>query len=145
MKRFHFSLERVRQWRKLQEETESARLELLVADQKRLDREIAWVENDRDEAERMVLLSGDALQLGALDHFREFLGRKKLKLVIERQAIFDSIDRQRGRLIEARRNSRLLDDLKGKALSRWQHDFDREMEQQAAESALFRWRQRVVA
>ncbi|MGH9672994.1 MAG: hypothetical protein ACRD44_07415 [Bryobacteraceae bacterium] len=144
MKRFQFSLEKVRDWRKLQQETERARLEMLIADRFRLEQNMSYVDRERREAEQAALLSADALQLGALDDFRHYLARKKLKLAAERLQISDRIDQQRRRLVEAQRNTKVLDTLKGKALEQWQRQFDKELEEQAAETALYRWRRRAA-
>ncbi len=145
MKRFSFSLEKVRDWRELQEETERARLEVLLAGQRRLIRELVEIDQDRDDADLAALVSADPLQIGILDRYRDFLDRRKIKLERECTDINARIDQQRSRLTGARRNVELLDRLKGKALEKWQYQFNREIEEQAADSALTGWRQRNAA
>jgi flagellar export protein FliJ len=145
MKRFRFSLDKVRDWRRLQEEAARARLELLLDEQRGLIRQILECDTGRSEAEAAALAGVDPLQIGALDQYRDFLDRRKVRLEGESRELTARIEQQRERLVEARRKLELLDRLKGKALEKWRYRFNREIEEQAAESAVIAWRRGSAA
>lgn len=143
MKRYRFNLERVRQFRHGQMELEEAALRRLFAElegirarQARLARQV--------EAEAAVVRSAEvrAEQLSFLDAFREFAKAEAGRLAGEERACRERIDRQRERLVEARRAYRLLEKLRERGWAEWQAEFDRELENQAGELYLAQWPRR---
>ncbi len=142
MKRFGFSLERVRRWRALQQDTEQARLDLLRGDLLRLGQAVALLDRDREAAERTAIAQSDSLQLARLGPYGRYIDREKRRLGGEQDQTRQRIERQQRRLMEARRNSLLLDNLKSRAWRKWRCEFEHEIETQAAESAIERWRRR---
>lgn len=141
MKRFHFSLERVRQWRHVKLETEEAKLEQLIADKQALLRHGEVLMERLLEAENAVWAgeSADALQLRALDDFRQYIASENGKLQRKIAESEQLIQTQRERVVEERRSARLLDRLRDRRHTEWEKDFDRELEALAAESYLARW------
>ena len=141
MKRFHFSLERVREWRRIQLETEQEKLEQLLRDRQSLARESQNLQESRAEAEIAVWSGGatDAVQLRALDDFRLYIASEQRKLLQRMTACEQKIAAQRERVIEERRRATLLDRLRERRHADWQKDFDRELEALAAESYLANW------
>lgn len=142
MKKFQFSLERVKEWRRVQEETEQARLELLTADLLRLQAAVQELELSGEEAARHARISADPFQLVRLDHYRDYIRRARLAASQRQGELENRIAQQRGRLVEARRHHKALTKLRGKALQDWQAGFNRELEEQASESATARWHAR---
>ena len=141
MKRFHFSLERVREWRRLQLETEQERLEQLIRERQALMKERESLESCLAEAESAVWTGAatDAFELRALDEFRLYIASEQRKLA-QRMTVCDrKIAEQRERVIEERRRAALLDRLRDRRRAEWQKDFDKELEALAAESYLANW------
>jgi flagellar biosynthesis chaperone FliJ len=141
MKRFHFSLERVREWRRLQLETEEEKLEQMVRERQSLTKEGESLEQCRTEAESGVWAGGatDAGQLRALDDFRLYIGSEQRKLNQRMTACDLRIVEQRAHVIEERRRATLLDRLRDRRHAEWQKEFDKELEALAAESYLAGW------
>ncbi len=141
MKRFTFALERVRQWREEQVVVEQLQLERLQAERGTIEGAIAKLERDKSASEATVLGGRlvDSLDLQSLDQFRRHTQILQAKLRAERAGCDDRIAAQRLRLIDAQRNARLLDKVKARKLKVWQAGFEKEIEEQAAESHLARW------
>jgi hypothetical protein len=141
MKRFHFSLERVRQWRHVKLETEEAKLEQLIAAKQALLQQGEMLMERLVEAENAVWdgRSTDALQLRALDDFRQYIASENARLQRKIADAEHSIQKQRECVVEERRSARLLDRMRDRRHTEWEKDFDRELEALAAESYLARW------
>jgi hypothetical protein len=80
-----------------------------------------------------------AVQLRALDDFRQYIASENRKLQQRIAACEQKIIAQRERVVEERKSARLLDRLRNKRHAEWEKDFDRELEALAAESYLTRW------
>lgn len=140
MRRFHFPLERVRQWRDGQAALEELKLEQLLQNVAALERAKQSIETERAESERQLLSRKtieaaelqnlDSYQLHSRDKIRDIENRK-------RQASVE-VDQQRQRVIGARRDAELLERLKQKAREAWQAASDREEEALVAELYLAR-------
>lgn len=141
MKRFHFSLERVRQWREEQVSAERLRLERLLEERLAIDSRIAALEREKSVSEKSVLAGRlvDAADLHSLDRFRRHTQTLQTQLRTEQGQCDQRIAAQRARIVEAQRNARLLDKVKERKLKAWQSSFDKEIDDQAAESHLARW------
>lgn len=148
MRRFAFPLERVRQWRATQVELELAALERLFSAMRRLDEEEFDLRTGlRNARLELAEEAGAGRQVSApallrLDDYGHFVQRGIERIGSRRQDLSRRIEEQRGRLVTARRNQRLLDKLRERALSEWQRQHDRELENQAGELYLARWRRR---
>jgi hypothetical protein len=143
VKKFHFPLERVRQWRENQLALEEIRLEEMETQRLRIDAGLADLAREKAAGEQAVLDmdAPDALTLRSLDEFRRFSGRRRAALQQDRAAAEARIAAQRLRIVEAQRNVRLLDKLQARRRRLWDIAFDREIEEQAAEA--FRARPRA--
>lgn len=141
MKKFHFPLERVREWRENQVAIEEVRLEHLESERRGIEENIANLDREKAANEGAVLAmeATDALTLRSLDEFRRFARFRQAALERDRSAAGARIAEQRVRIMEAQRKVRLLDKLKARRRKLWNVAFDKEIEQQAAESYLARW------
>ena len=150
MKRFHFSLERVRQWRQTQVDVEYSKLQKLFAEMRRIEGEVTRLVEQVHAAEKELeqAISGgvpiDSMQLAGLDDYRLYAKREEKLLEAQQEDLRRQIGEQRNRLIAARRNSRLLDKLKDRAKEEWETAFNREIEDMAAELHLANWNRNKV-
>ena len=141
MKSFRFSLERALEWRRAELEQAEARFKQQTA-------ELAAIERQRAESEAADLraetevrawrpVSGE--DLAALAAFRTGMRRQWELLQARRLECERTLAERQKEMMEARRRVRLLERLKERRLAEWRADFDRELEQQAAESYLAQW------
>jgi hypothetical protein len=140
MKRFLFPLERVRRWRLEQLNVEELKLQKVRADRELLAEAKRQVRDGLAKSRNDVLGQPSVLglELENLDsygiHVREMVrGFEKLEQEAETKVV-----EQRNRVLEARRQFELLDGLRGKALTKWHAEADREQETLAAELYLSR-------
>ena len=144
MKRFQFPLESVRRWRAGQATLEEAKLEQLRGNLQALREEKQNIETERGRSEREILgqASIEATDLETLDAFR-LHARSKIRDIETRQRqAEEQVEKQRQRLIEARRSAELLERLLEKARVAWRAASDREQESLAAELYLAQRRRR---
>lgn len=136
MKKFHFPLERVREWRRTQVAIETAKLEALFAERGRIEQRMAAIEREYAASAATVLRgsTADAVALQSLDSYRSFVIRHQVNLRAERVACDDRIAAQRAQLLEAQRKVRLLDKLEERKQRVWKASFERELEEQSAEA-----------
>ncbi len=135
MKRFHFSLDRVRRWRSEQANLEELKLQQLRAEQARLAGAKASIQNEVAQSAQQVLSqpSIDPLELTSLESYRQHLRRRISELEnLERQCEV-KVTEQRQRVLEARRQFELLDRLHNKSWQAWLAESNKEQEQLAAE------------
>lgn len=145
MKRFEFPLERVRQYRHLQMETEHARLEQLHAKMHAIDQMEAELDRQTRRAEdalRASLSPGaavDPAQTGSMSDFRAYQQAMARMLATRRAEMTHQIAVQRQELLEARRRYEVLDRFKGKSRKEWTAAYDREQDELAGENFLARY------
>jgi flagellar export protein FliJ len=141
VKKFHFPLERVRQWREKQVAVEQARLEQLHGDRGAIEERIAALGKERAANDAAVVGGGtaDALSLRSLDEYRRFARYRHAALERERAECDQRIAAQQAVIMEAQRKVRLLDKLKSRKHKLWSAAFDREIDAQAAEAFLAKW------
>ena len=146
MKRFTFPLERVRQYRFLQLETEQGKLEQLIAKMHSLDlveKDLVRQGLEAEEDIRARTTAGspvETAQVCSMSDFREYLKRMAATLAARRAELNHQIAVQRRELLEARRRYEVLDRFRGREKGRWKTAFDHELEQLAAENYLSRWK-----
>jgi flagellar FliJ protein len=141
MRRFEFRLASVLSWRQLQLEMEQARLESLFAELRRIRARLAGLEAEKDACARAVL-GREAVagaELSALEEYLKHAARRRDALLAESAACKRRIAEQRRRVLEAERNTRLLERLKERRLAEWRSENDRELEALATESFLAHW------
>jgi flagellar FliJ protein len=140
MKRFRFPLERVRRWRAEQAGLEELKLQQLRAEADQLSSQKLAVETERVRSAKEVLArpSIEAIELSSLDTYGLCLRRQITELTnLERTAAAKTVE-QRQRVLEARRQFKLLDRLHAKALAQWRAASNKEQEDLAAELFLAR-------
>ena len=141
MKTFAFRLEKVLRWRETRVEIEQFALSRHAAECARCDAVVAQLETARSQAEHAVLQSGPVAggDLAALARFQEHLRKQKQTALERRHECQRKMEEQRGRLLAARREYRLLDKLRQARRAEWEADVNREFEALAAENHLARW------
>lgn len=144
MRRFQFRLERVLGWRRTQLELEEYRLRQLSAEMERIRSEEARLAAERTREEHQLLgrdqCAGE--DLAAHSAYLEALRRQGKQLEQRRQEQERRIAAQHERVMEARRNCRLLERLRARAWNTWQAQADRETEALAAEAHLAGWQRK---
>ena len=141
MKAFHFSLQRVLEWRELQMRREEEKLSTL---QNQLA-EVLHRENALAVAQlnaEMKLLgqaSVEGSEFRALAAFQLRIRGEKISLLASRRNIEEQIAEQRKRLLQARKDCKILDNLKDRRKKAWTYLSDRELENTAAESYISSW------
>ncbi|MCC6591179.1 MAG: hypothetical protein IT168_31125 [Bryobacterales bacterium] len=139
MKRFEFPLERVRQYRKLQLDTEHARLEQAQARLNAVDAMIVDLHRQEKQEERESREArsqgGQKAVENALQHtrFQSYLLRMAQMLDQQKAQAAQALERQRLILLEARRKFEILDRFRQSSRAEWQVEFNREQEDLAGE------------
>jgi hypothetical protein len=140
MKRFLFSLERVRRWRLEQLNVEELKLQQLRAERQALADARQQVCDEFARARKELLSQCPllGLELENLDSFGIHVHeRVRSYLNLEQQAEAKVVE-QRARVLEARRQFELLDGLRAKALIKWRAASEKEQEALAGELFLSR-------
>jgi len=141
MKAFRFPLQRVLEWRALQMRTEE---EKLSAIQNKLA-EVLHRENALTAAQlsaEMNLLARplvQATEFQALSAFQLRIRSEKVSLLAARNNLETQIAEQRKRLLKARKDCKILENLKDRRKKAWTYLSDREIENTAAESYISSW------
>jgi hypothetical protein len=141
VKKFSFGLERVRAWRAEQVETEKLKLRRLFDERHALEAAGALLDQELAEAEKNVRGQTrlDAQQLCALDAFKLYVKSEKSRLVARVAECDHRIAAQRQRLLDVRRQFRLLERMKRRELDDWNRALTREIDELAAEVHLSQW------
>jgi hypothetical protein len=144
MKAFRFRLEKVLAWRRTELEIEQYRAQQLALELEQTERARAQLAVDRTAAEEAVVGSAsiDGADLASHAAYLAILTRKAQELERRRVQQEQRLKQQHQRLMEARRRFRLLERLKTRRQEEWQTEFNRELENFAAESHLARWEPR---
>lgn len=141
MKKFHFPLERVLDWRQTQGRLEEAKLEQLYHQARGLEARQQELVQERVASEKAVLAgpSTTGLQLAALGDFRRFITARHKVLEQQRTECAQKTAAQIQVLMAKRREIRLLERLREQRLDRWSAELEREIGAQADEAFLARW------
>lgn len=142
MEPYRFSLARVLDWRRRQQQIEEEALAALLAERHALDRARLDAEREasRLRAEPREDGSHVASELAAAADYRQVLRRRSAQLLRQREQCGSRIAAQRERLLEARRRVRLLERLEAAQRRQWEAAFAREQETLATDLYLARWR-----
>ena len=135
MKRFEFSLERVRRWRQGQADLEELKLRQLYGELNAIEEEKRRLVAERDQAQAAIIAK-DALAAGellALDSFRHHVLGRSHALEQRRRQQEERVARQRECVIEARRRFELLERMRQRARFEWESAFNKEQEDTASE------------
>jgi len=137
MKRFSFSLDRVRALRQEQLEAEEMRLAGLNAALQVIVAELSQVGVERREAEASAD-RGSPADMIRLAQFRRHLSQRELAIGLREKEQRSKVEAQRVRLLEARQQHQLLHELRQKQFTAWRAANDKEQEDLAAELFLAR-------
>ena len=141
MTTFKFRLESVLRWRQSTLEMEQFALSRLAAELVRWDQVLAELEISRQRADRL-LVSSESIRgrdLQAAVRYKDLVAGQKRLAVQHRAECERKLVEQRQRLLQARRDFRLLEKLRQVRRAEWESAVDREFEALAAESYLARW------
>jgi hypothetical protein len=148
MKKFTFPLERVLQYRKLQLESEHARLEQCAARLHSIERMEAELQRQKFEAEQGIReqeaprATVRAHEVDALSGYRYYVRRVGVQLAQRRAEAAHDLAQQRAALLDARRKYEILNRCREEAVRDWKYGFNREQESIAGELYLARWKVR---
>lgn len=140
MKSFEFRLERVLRWRGAQLTSEEAKLRRLIEDQALIEQQVHQLRAEKFKIE------GSAASLGSLHgndlatlhgyrlhaaseemRLREALSRKEREIAVQQRSYR-----------EAKQRLRLLEELRKRRLDTWRREWDKEIEEIAADSFMAR-------
>ena len=143
MKKFHFPLERVLTFRRLQRDLERAALEKSLGEVRRIEELAQEVRREAEATARDVISRSpdeplDGTQLGGLDGYQHYLKRVAHDVEVHRQRAETAASQQRQKLVEAERRMKVLEHLQERARDEWKHALSKEVEDLAAEAFLAR-------
>jgi hypothetical protein len=138
LKAFHFSLERVLEWRASQLLIEEAELRRLSEQASALELSAASLEQSRLASEDKVRHASyvDGWDLKALEAYRRQTQKQREVLQARLKEALKLVVAQREKLLAARREHRLIEKLRERRLVEWTTESNKEIEQNAAESYL---------
>lgn len=143
MRKFQFTLDKLKKYREARFEQQQARLEVLLAERLALERRQAALEREelaaRESLRAAAVLGSNELE--AVDHFQRFAAAERLRFLHEAGELASRIERQRALLLEARRDVEVLARLRRQRLDAWRAEADRELEASVAELVVARWKQ----
>ncbi len=144
MKRFNFPLDRVRRWRLEQLNVEELKLQQLRAELEGLAASKRLIQDELTQAQGQVLGQAytQASELETLDSFRIHIRGRVRDLENREWERGVKLIEQRTKVIEARRQFELLEQLRKKSFGAWKTAMDKEQEDLAAELFLGRYRAR---
>jgi flagellar export protein FliJ len=142
MKKFHFPLDRVMDWRRTQTRIEEAKLERLHREIRGIQARQAELDGQRTESEKALhgAASVTGLQLAELDAFQRFSVAENARLERQRTECGQRVAAQIQLVAEKRRDVRLLERLKEQRLKTWNSELGREIDAQADETYLAKWK-----
>lgn len=141
MTTFSFRLERVLEWRKAQLELAQAALSRIAGECARWDAALAKLANARAQADALVRSPGtvNGAELGALSRYQTYVEQQRKIATDRRRDCQVKLEQQRARVLEARREHRLLEKLREVRRAEWESAVNREFEALAAETYLAQW------
>lgn len=141
MKSFQFPLQRVLEWRALQARTEEDKLTGLQHNMSQLIHHDATL-TAAELKSGMGVLGQESVggrELHSLAAFRLRIQGERAKLKLAKQQCEKLIIEQRKRVIAARRQKCVLENLKERRQSSWSYLHNRELEETAAENYISKW------
>ena len=142
MQRFHFPLQSALEWRHRRLDSEQAALDALIAQKAQME-EARWATKEtlrtacETIVQQQVLHSSD---LAGLAQF-ERASQARVELLTTHITQLDrAVEKQRERVQEARREHRLIDRLRSRRFAEWQSRFQRQLDEEAGELFLAKWR-----
>jgi flagellar export protein FliJ len=141
LKRFAFRLERLLQWRTVEQEREEGRLQALFSEAERLEAERIALETRGRLAEESVLRPDVLIEeRQALGNYRRFLSSERQRLMRLRTELQSRIEAQRLLLVEAERKVEALTQMREAKLAEWRSQTDKEQGDFVDELVVARWK-----
>jgi flagellar export protein FliJ len=141
LKRFAFRLERLLQWRTVEQEREEGRLQALFSEAERLEAERIALETRGKLAEESVLRPDVLIEeRQALGDYRRFLSSERQRLMRLRTELQSRIEAQRLLLVEAERKVEALTHMRDAKLAEWRSQTDKEQGDFVDELVVARWK-----
>jgi hypothetical protein len=133
MKKFHFPLDRVLEWRQTQARLEEATLVRLTSELQTLQLRRTALSRSVVQAQSHLLglRSASPTEIGAWEHFRVSAKAQTANLDRECRALEAKIAQQTLVALVRRREEELLRRLRARRLETWQRTAEREIERQA--------------
>jgi flagellar export protein FliJ len=150
VKRFSFPLERVRHWRQTEVDLEQAKLQGFFAEFQKLQQSKLNLRQQLDAAGAAAqegTAAGakyEADRFAGLEAFRQFVKRRELEIMMEETQCQRRIEEQRRKVTVARRNCKILERLREKALDEWNRAYAKELEEVASDLHLAKLRNRAA-
>jgi flagellar export protein FliJ len=139
MTAFSFRLERVLQWRQAQLDLAQAAMSRLAAERARWDAILANLSNARTQAEGLLAGPVNGAELGALGRYQTYVEQRRKIALDRRRETEVKMEQQRARVLQARRECRLLERLREVRRAEWESAVNHEFEALAAETYLAQW------
>jgi len=142
MRKFHFPLDRVLEWRRTEARIEESKLERLHAEMRAIEKRESMLALERSRSEK-ALTEGtpiDGSEFGRIESFRRYLSFEGVRVARLRAGCRNRIADQTKKVAVKRLEIRLLERLREKKVIQWEADFSREIDQQAADSFIARCR-----
>ena len=141
MKKFRFSLDKLRQLREARLESERTLLNSLLAERRAVERRRTELDEEEMRAMGELRLKRvvEVQELSALESFRRFAGVERGRLQSAAATLDGRIEQQREALLEVRRQVEALNSLRERRLEAWRKEMDRETENAIAELVVARW------
>lgn len=139
MTAFSFRLERVLEWRRAQLDVAQAAMSRLAAECARWDTILANLASARAQAEGLLGGPVNGAELGALARYQVYVEQQRKIALDRRRDAVARMEQQRARVLQARRECRLLEKLRQARRAEWESAVNREFEALAAETYLAQW------
>ena len=137
MQRFSFQLESVLGWRQTQFDLEEAKLRKLFAERGAIEAQGAALERSEAASRDSVKNASAApAERAALDEYLHWVRREQARVAAMMVECDRWIEIQRAQVLEARRKCELLKKLKERRYTEWNAQFQKELEQLAADAHL---------
>lgn len=137
MKKFAFPLEKVRAYREQNCRREEAALDHMLGHARILEaRRTALLHEAFASPEEVT----DAASLSALAQYRNYARREEIRLTQETIRLAAAISGQREKLVEVRKDTEVLNQLRDDRLNAWRREADTEQEQLVADLVTARWK-----
>jgi flagellar protein FliJ len=133
---FRFSLERVLELRRFQLQAEEEKLARLQQQLEGIDQRVNAIASTELKSEWALrkMPAVAAPDLHTLSDFQARVRKVQAALAVEKQRVTKEIQAQRARLLNARREFRVIEKLKERRLKVWRYQADREVESLAADA-----------
>ncbi len=145
MKKFQFSLDKVRHFRQLQLGAEKVKLEACAARIRQIDDAAANLSSEKSTAIASLHSGGEAASYESFAAFSDYSERARRQLQSLREQAVAAFERQKSAVTIARQKLEVLEKCKERALDEWKAEFMREQEDLASELFLAATARRIRA